>query len=36
MREYFVLNNGGVVVYEDEFNGEGGNFSDENAAEGIG
>lgn len=36
MREDFVLDDGGVVVHEDVFDGEGGNFGEENAAEGIG
>ena len=36
MREDFVLDYGGVVVHEDEFDGEGGDFGDEDSAEGVG
>lgn len=36
MREHFVLDYGGVVFDEDIFDGEGGDFGEENAAEGIG
>ena len=35
MGEDFVLDDGGVVVDEDEFDGERGDFGDEDAAEGI-
>jgi hypothetical protein len=34
--EHFVLDNGGVLVDENVFNGQGRNFSEEDAAESIG
>ena len=34
--EHFVLDYGGVVVDEDVFDCEGGNFGDEDSAEGVG
>lgn len=36
MGEDFVLDDGGVVVDEDVFDGEGGDFGQKNAAEGVG
>jgi hypothetical protein len=36
VREYFVLDYGGVLVDEDVFDGEGGDLGEENAAEGVG
>lgn len=36
MGEDFILDDGGVVVDVDEFNGEGGDFGEEDAAEGVG
>lgn len=35
MGEDFVLDDGGVVVDEDVFDGKGGDFGEEDAAEGI-
>ena len=34
--EYFILDDGGVVVYEDGFDGEGGYLGEEDATEGVG
>ena len=35
VREHFVLDYRGVVVYEDVFDGDGGDFGEEDAAEGV-
>lgn len=35
MSEDFVLDDGGVVVYVDGLDGDGGDFGDEDAAEGV-
>jgi hypothetical protein len=36
MREHFVLDDGGVLVDEDVFDGESRDLGEENAAEGVG
>ena len=35
MREYFVLDDGGVIPYVDGLDGDGGDLGDEDAAEGV-
>lgn len=35
MRKDLILNDGGVVLDEDGFDGEGGNLGDENATESV-
>lgn len=36
MREDFILDYRGVVMYEDVFDGDGGDFGEEDTAEGVG